>query len=394
MLLLVAAADAAAFPPVVHWPVELQSKVVAISKSYEGELALYVKDLQTGARYGYNSVTPMYLASTVKVAVLTEVFRQVDAGSVSLDEEFTVSEADLRDGSPVVTRAGVGVTYRLRDLIRLMMTESDNSATDLILGRIGVDKVNRTASEIAPGIGRITSMVDVRRHVYAGLDERAHELTAQQVLEVRNQKSHATRARLLSEMLGKEGRPWGARDLHDAWVAYYGSQLNSASMEAIGTLLEAIVTAKAVSEAASAQMLETMKLCKTGRKRLRGQLPPEVVIAHKTGTQYKRACNVGIVWPEPERTVVVAACVKGVSNLARSERVLSRVGRAIYDVIVAEPLAATTEPEDELLVDDGAREESPADAAASEPAVTPPPTAEPSSSAVPPHADTPIPVAP
>ena len=116
-------------------------------------------------------------------------------------------------------------------------------------------------------------------------------------------------------------------------------------MEAIGLLLEAVADGRAVSQATSEEMLEIMKACKTGKKRLRGQLPGEVVLAHKTGTQYQRACNVGVLYVTADRPVVVAACVKGVTNLARSERVLSKVGKAIYDVILANPLPEATEPE-------------------------------------------------
>src|SRR5690606_15617431 len=86
LLLLPGTALADDYFPV--WPAALQSDVVRSARSFAGELALYVKDLSTGTRYTYNAATPMYLASTVKIPVMIELFRQVEAKQVSLDEEL------------------------------------------------------------------------------------------------------------------------------------------------------------------------------------------------------------------------------------------------------------------------------------------------------------------
>ncbi|MEE8408002.1 MAG: serine hydrolase [Myxococcota bacterium] len=326
-------------PPGPTWPVALQSQVITATKAFEGELALYVKDLRTGVEYGYNAKTPMYLASTVKLPVLIELFSQVKAGTVSLEDSVTYGEENLRDGSIKVSRAEPGTTYTFAELARLMMTESDNGATDLILGRIGIDNVNARLQAFDPRFRRLTTMLDVRRHVYAHLSDAAMRMTPQQVYEVRRLKALPKKARRLSKMLEKEKGFWRARDLQNAWTSYYASELNSAPMEAMGALLEKLAEKTLVGEDASTRMIDIMLGCKTGARRLRGLLPPHVELAHKTGTQLRRACNVGILYVATNRPVVVAACTKEFKALGLAEKVLAKIGKAIFDAIEASPLS-------------------------------------------------------
>lgn len=75
----------------------------------------------------------------------------------------------------------------------------------------------------------------------------------------------------------------------------------------------------------------------SGEQRLKAGLGPGIRFAHKTGTQHRLACDAGIVSMVGEgRQLAVVACVRGEVEVARSERVLAEIGRAIRELLNAE----------------------------------------------------------
>lgn len=303
-----------------------------------------MRDLDGQSRYTLNAATPMYLASAVKVAVVIALFRLAEAKELDLDESVTLREEDLRDGSPLSDAGVVGRTMTLRELARAMMTQSDNLATDVLVRRIGVARLNELWAERFPELLPITSMLEVRQRVFAELDPALASLSPVAVREVRELKGLAAQARRLSQLAGRRGAAWSGRDLERAWERYYATQVNSAPMETMGALLEALARGELLSAAGTAEVLAIMRDCATGRGRLRKYLPDEVVFAHKTGTLHHRACNVGIMTPDGRGAIVVALCTKEFSDLAAAEKAMADIGKAIYETISAEPPAAAPEP--------------------------------------------------
>lgn len=321
-------------PEAVTWPVALQTEVVKLARSFEGELAVYVKDLPSGVRYTYNAATPMYLASVVKLPMLVALYDRLARGELRLDDELVVTSADLRDGSPVVNDHE-GESLTVARLAELMMMRSDNGATDLLVERIGLSSINEVLAGLGvPGFRPLTSLIDVRRQVYGNLHPDGATLSAAQYIELRDVRPLGQRGKLLARMLGL-AKGFSAREVERAFERYYATQLNSAPLEAVGQLLEAMVQGRVVSPEASAEMLALMRRCETGAKRLRGELPAEVAVAHKTGTQHRRICDVGVMYLAEDHPVVIAVCVKDFGPLAPAERVIARVARSTYDLLSA-----------------------------------------------------------
>jgi len=79
----------------------------------------------------------MPTASTYKVPVMVEVFRRADAGDLSLDETLPFTEDVRRLGSGVMRDLSLGLALSIRDLVMLMVIVSDNTATRLLLDRVG-----------------------------------------------------------------------------------------------------------------------------------------------------------------------------------------------------------------------------------------------------------------
>jgi beta-lactamase class A len=95
-----------------------------------------------GARFSHNGARRFRAASTVKIAVMIALFRRIDAGLVSLAEPRTVRAAAMVGGSGVIRHLHDGIALTLGDLLYLMMSISDNTATNLLIDVVGMAEVN------------------------------------------------------------------------------------------------------------------------------------------------------------------------------------------------------------------------------------------------------------
>src|SRR5260370_24761952 len=90
----------------------------------------------------------MPTASLIKVAVLIETYMQVQEGKVTLTDTVTLHDADKVPGSGILTRLfSDGATFSLRDAVRLMIAVSDNTATNVVLEKVGIVPVNKRMEE-------------------------------------------------------------------------------------------------------------------------------------------------------------------------------------------------------------------------------------------------------
>lgn len=320
-------------PHMPEWPVLLQSEVLKSTRTYEGEAMIYVKDIETGVRYTYNASTPTYIASGVKLGFMVGLFRLLADGRATLDEEMRYEASDVRDGAPVMNYVKVGTSLPLRVILEAMIHQSDNAASDMIVRRVGIDAINRTlADEGVTGFGPLTSLLDVRRIIYRTLDPRADKLTPQDIRAIGFAETMEDRVLRLTEVMGELPGAYTVGDLDRAYREYYRSGYNSASMEAVGNLLEMIATGKLISPEASQAMLEVLLGTLTGPRRIPARLPPGTPVAHKTGTQYQRICDFGIMYVASEKPVVIAICTKG-GGKKRSEDLIAAVSAKTYEVL-------------------------------------------------------------
>ena len=127
-----------------------------------GELGLAAMNLTTGEELARNDERPMPTASVFKLPLLVEVFRQSEAGALDLDERVTLRAEDAVMGSGILRDFSPGLQPTLRDLAMMMVIVSDNSATNLLLDRVGgPQRVNATMRELG-----LASIVVHRRIVF------------------------------------------------------------------------------------------------------------------------------------------------------------------------------------------------------------------------------------
>jgi beta-lactamase class A len=122
---------------------KLQEELRSVDLHLDGVMGLAVKDLTSGETFFIHGDEIMPQASSIKIAVLANLYLQAQQGKLKLTDEYVVRKEDLVDGSDIMLGLTPGVTrLTLRDLATMMVAVSDNSATNVLIGRVGMENVN------------------------------------------------------------------------------------------------------------------------------------------------------------------------------------------------------------------------------------------------------------
>ncbi len=120
-----------------------EARIAAKIEAFHGEMGLYAKDLDTGRVIAVNADQRFPTASLIKVAVMAEVFRQIDAGKIRHDTTVTLKEADKAGDETVpLNMLHAGAVLTVDDLLRFMIAYSDNTATNLLVELVGTASVD------------------------------------------------------------------------------------------------------------------------------------------------------------------------------------------------------------------------------------------------------------
>lgn len=121
---------------------KLQARVQAVDARLDGVLGAYVEDLSTGTKVELRADEVFPTASSIKLAVLYELYREAEEGRIALGELTQPPAARVRGGG-ILQELGPRVSLTWRDLAVLMIGWSDNEATNVLVRRVGMDAVNR-----------------------------------------------------------------------------------------------------------------------------------------------------------------------------------------------------------------------------------------------------------
>jgi len=249
-------------------------------------IAVTFHDLQSGVEGYIHADESFHPASTFKVAVMMETFHQTAMGQFSLEDQIPVinSFTSIADGSLFSIFAEddaekslyekIGATETVREIIRLMIAQSSNLATNILMERLGASNVNAYIQEL--GITGVT----VRRGVE---DNRAF-----------------------------------ARGLN-----------NAANARGLMQMMKTIAEGKVVSPEASREMIEVL-LGQKFNEGIPALLPKTARVAHKTGWNEKFYHDFGIVFPERHEPYVVAMMTSGFNTEAEAHACVAEISERFY----------------------------------------------------------------
>jgi beta-lactamase class A len=247
----------------------LDELVKARIGGFQGKVSLYAKNLESGTSYGLAANEPVRTASTIKLAIMVECFAEAAEGKLRFTESIKIPADEKVSGSGIVQDLSVS-ELPVVDLIDLMIVLSDNTATNLILNRIGGNAVNARMASLGLTQTRVMRKI---------LGDRQ---------DLKPQPSGVT-----EEGAKQENKKWG---------------IGRSSPAEMVRLLEKIYRGELVNKPASEEMLRVLK-----RQRdhdCLGRDLKDVTIASKSGSLGGLRSDVGIIFSK-RGSIAMAATVDG-----------------------------------------------------------------------------------
>ena len=280
MLALLLAALTLPQPPTAPLEAQLRRMISASG----AEVAVAYRTLDGGVEVLVDVDKPFHAASTMKVPVMIELFRQARAGIVSLDEPLPIRNEfrSIVDGSPYKLSEGddsdtevyaaVGRTMTLRQLCEAMITVSSNFAANLLIEKLGVDNIRATVTRLGADGMQVLRGVEDQKAFDKGLN-------------------------------------------------------NTTTARGLMVLLERIARAQAVDQSADAAMIEILKRQKFNDAIPAG-VPAGTAVAHKTGTITRVHHDAAVVYgPRPYVLVVL---VRGIQDQKQSAAVIAEISKTVW----------------------------------------------------------------
>src|SRR6266542_2391855 len=119
-------------------PAPIQKRLEKVVRAFPGTLGIAVKNLDTGESFAVNGDVRFPTASLIKVAVMVETYHQIAEGKFGAETAITLAESDKAGDEPVVlNQLHPGISLTVSDLLALMIAFSDNTATNLLVRRVG-----------------------------------------------------------------------------------------------------------------------------------------------------------------------------------------------------------------------------------------------------------------
>ncbi len=299
----------------------LRRRIEDVVKRADGEVGVALRHLESGQRLELNAGIPFPMASTFKLPVLVEIMAQVKEGKFTLEDEVNVQKTDQHLGSGMLSSlAAPGIKLTVRNLINLMMMISDNSATDILLAKVGAENVNKRLGGY--GIEGILVARSCQELImdWMGVDYQKYGGLTLEQIEAESRKM-------------PEQGPEARRESRRKFILDPRDQSTPAAMS---HLLEKIHKKEILDPESCDLILSIMLQCQTGEGRIRGGLPPGTPLAHKTGTIAGTVNDTGVVTlPDGLGHVALTIFTKNFEDKTEDvEKILAAVARIVYDYFV------------------------------------------------------------
>jgi beta-lactamase class A len=122
----------------------IETSIAGALKNFRGVMGVSAIDLESREVIAVDADARFPTASTIKVAVMLEAYRQADQGTLSLDTVLPLRENEKVGGSGVLRSMHDGLGLTVGDLVYLMIALSDNTATNMLVGRLGTARIDET----------------------------------------------------------------------------------------------------------------------------------------------------------------------------------------------------------------------------------------------------------
>lgn len=250
-------------------------RVCSVAEQYQANsnapLGFAFKDLQTGESICFHGDEPFPTASAFKVYVLAALYQKIQNGELSRTDCIPLAEEQKAVGSGVLSLLDAGLNLTVKDYAMLMMTISDNTATDVLYALTGREYIQE---HVIRPLGLTQTKCDYNTH---DLIDTYYEMNG----------------RTIEEMLADYGGVPSYRN--SPCYACQTEKNDQTSPLDAQKLYEALYRGEWITPEVSREMIGILKECQTN-SRIPHFLPPFTTVAHKTGTLDRLAVDTGIVY--------------------------------------------------------------------------------------------------
>jgi beta-lactamase class A len=293
---------------------------------------IYVKHMTTGETASVRGDDRFDSASTIKLVAMVMAYQMQDQHKLNLADRYTIKASDMRGGSGIFRYHDLGLNPTLRDVITEMVITSDNSATDIMIGKVGgKDAINAWLKQNGYQTLQLKNTIyTVFRRRYELIDPKYAALTPEDVFALMGGPPAFTEPR--RDMIKRVNDEGAAKDVNglqfkrrtneDDWLAVV-------SPNEIGKLLEGIEGDTIASKAACEEMKRIMLAQQAGQRKIPHFL--SVRVAHKTGETGGVTNDVGMIYAKSGPIIVSFYTGLYTGLAAEADDRLGQVARLIVE---------------------------------------------------------------
>ena len=295
---------------------DISQKIEKVSQGLVGRIGVAAQEIGSGESITVNGDETFVMASTYKVAIAVTLLDLVDKGQLKLTDLIDLPPEMMVAGNNAIAESYIhpGIKLSVANLIEVMITESDNTATDVSLKLAGgPEAVTKKLRSIGITEQRVDRYCSELLKDFYGLQDKA-----------------SVSPSVVAEAIAKD--PTLLLKMTTANMEFEKDPRDQSTPKAMLELLLAIDSGKVLSEKSRAFLLATMSRTRTGTERLRGLLPKGTPVAHKTGTIGGVANDVGfITLPDGRRFAIVVYTKSSTTPVADQDRAIAEISRTLYD---------------------------------------------------------------
>ena len=326
---------------------KLKSEILKISKEVKGQMGLYMRHVESGREIAIDADKIFPLGSVFKLAVMMEVYRQVDDGLLDMKEKLKLENRNYCIGSGILQYLSPGLELSIRDLLTLMIIATDNTASEMLWKRVGIQRVNMLIRDL--GLARTSIYLPWREAFLLTLGKGPFkDMSAQEAARTWKGLSDLERMKILND-IDTQYSNFSIEDFRREYENLYGLKEekkfktqreydqvfdNMGTPREIGTMLEKMLKGEIVSEKSSQEILSMLMRNLASSSSPQPQfLSDDVMVAAKTGITAGTANNAGIIFIGSRSHIVLCVFFKNLTekNPEKAQIAEGKIARLIYD---------------------------------------------------------------